>query len=450
MTQAQQLWQRVRKLVLLMMRKFGGAGIFVAVGRIAFLIFVVVVSRTSESSDFGLFIVALISAQIGGIVCTVGTGPNAQIVVSDAIARNRPAISFGFVCFALAITAGTSVLAAALLALISLGFRSSGWIEPGKDVLLPLAMLLVPMSLSSLREFVARAFGSSHLAFAPRDIYWTAFLSLLLLIVPGSATHLTVIAPIGLFGIEALAWASLWRKYLRPIYRYRRNIRSYYRQWVQRSSWMLMNFVVGFSFERVDTFAVSAFTSLSTAGIYAAASRVAPVVSLCQRFIVPVVLPSIASALGRNDLAAARSEIRHGLLMSLVIALPALLALELLANPIMSMFGSDFTPYGNLLRILALAHFGLALNGPLNAALMGGAPPHVYARIGWIALIATCLMLVPLTIFLKAEGAAIAVVAGIGFLVSLVLIEVNRRFGLFTATSNSLMNLDRHGKTERR
>lgn len=450
MTQAQRFWQKARKLVLLMVRKFGGAGIFVAVGRVAFLIFVVVVSRVSGSSDFGLFIVALIGAQIGGIVCTVGTGPNAQIVVSDAIARNRPAISFGFVCFALGVTTGTSVLAAALLGFISLGFRSFGWIESGKDVLLPLAMLLVPMSLSSLREFVARAFGSTHLAFAPRDIYWTALLSLLLFIVPSSALHLTVIAPIALLGIETLAWLSLWRKYLRPIYHCRRNLRSYYRRWTQQSSWMLMNFVVGFSFERVDTFAVSAFTSLSTAGVYAAASRVAPVVSLCQRFIVPVVLPSIASALGRNDLATARSEVRHGLLMSLVMALPAFLALEFLAGPIMSMFGSDFTPYGNLLRILALAHFCLALNGPLNAALMGGAPPHVYARIGWIALIATCLMLVPLTIFLKAEGAAIAVVAGIGFLVSLVFIEVNRRFELFTATVRGPIDSIFHDKIDKR
>jgi len=424
--------QSARKLFLLMFRKFGGSGAYVALGRVAFLVFVVVASRASDSRDFGMFIVALISAQIGGIVCTLGTGPYAQIVVSDAITRKRPAVAFGFVRFALIVTALISLLASAVLAFGSYFLGIIGWVNTDTNILIPLAMLLVPMALSSLREFVARAFGSNHLAFAPRDIYWTISLSFLLLLFPSTAPHLTKIAPSVLLIVETIAWTSIWRKYLGPIYRYRRNVYSYYHGWIRRSNWMLMNFVVGFSFERVDTFAVSAFTSLSTAGIYAAASRVAPVVSLCQRFIVPVVLPGIANALARNDLAGARLEVRHGLLMSLAIALPAFLILEIFAGPIMSIFGDSFTDNSNILRILAVAHLGLALNGPLNAALMGGAPPHIYARIGWIALIVTCVILIPLTIALKAEGAAIAVVAGIGLLVTLVFGEVNRRFGLFS------------------
>ncbi|MFK5004655.1 hypothetical protein, partial [Klebsiella pneumoniae] len=78
-------------------RKFGGASVFVAGGRLSFLVLVMVAGRLVPATEFGLFMVALATSQILGIAATGGTGPAAQLIVADAISRDRPAIVVGYV-----------------------------------------------------------------------------------------------------------------------------------------------------------------------------------------------------------------------------------------------------------------------------------------------------------------------------------------------------------------
>jgi len=420
---------RLVRLCLTMVRKFGGAGALVALGRLAFMVFVVIAGRTMDPTGFGQFMVVLVGAQILGLVVSLGTAPSAQVMVSDAVARKRPALVLGYIRFAGAITVLVALALAAVLIAVSLSLRAAGWIDPAKDITIPMALLLLPMAMSWLREYVARALGSSMLAFTPRDICWTVLMSALLLVFPGVAANMIGWAAGTLFAVEATAWLLVWIKYLRPIRHRSRNISAFYRKWFRHAVAMLFNTFVGFSFERIDTFAISGFTSLAVAGAYAAASRVAMIVSISQRFVVPVVLPNIVAALGRRDMPRARSEIRHGILMSLAFALPVYLAIMLLAEPIMGIFGPSFRPYANVLRILATAQFGLAINGPIGAALTGTSP-YIYARFGWIALSLTALLLVSLTPLFGAMGAAFAVMSGIGFQVALIFLAVNKRFSL--------------------
>jgi O-antigen/teichoic acid export membrane protein len=206
-------------------------------------------------------------------------------------------------------------------------------------------------------------------------------------------------------------------------------VSAYYRRWLKHSVAMLFNFIVGFLFERIDTFAVSAFTSLAVVGIYATASRVAVLVSISQRFVVPVVVPAIVAALGRRDLPQARSEIRHGVLITILFAMPVYLGILLFAEPIMGIFGPGFRPYGNILRILGTAQFSLALTGSIGAALTGTSP-YIYARFGWIALTVTALLLLTLTPLFGATGSALAVMLGISVQAVLVFLAVNQRYAI--------------------
>lgn len=424
----------LRKLVRLgpaLLRKFGGAGALVALGRLTFMLFVVIAGRNVDSTQFGLFMVGLISSQILALICTLGTGASSQVIVTDAVARNRPALAIGFVRFSLAITVTVSLAVAGLLIAVSLVLQRLAITKGETDVLIPIALLLFPMALSTLREFLARALGSSVLAFGPRDVVWTLVMTGLLLVLPATVgTNLTAWAALMLLLVEGLAWFVIWIRYLRQMKARRRNVSAYYDRWLRHSVAMLFNFIVGFSFERIDTFAVSGFTSLAVAGAYAAASRVAMIVAISQRFVIPIVLPNIVAALGRRDLAGARSEIRHGMLISLLMALPIYLVFMVLAEPIMGIFGESFRSYGNILRLLATAQLGLAINGPLAAALTGGGSPLIYARFGWIALTLTAVLLVGLTPWLGAAGAAIGVMLGIGLQLAFVFGAVNKRFAL--------------------
>jgi hypothetical protein len=410
-----------------MVRKFGAAGALVALGRLTFMVFVVIAGRTMTPTGFGQFMVVLVGSQILALIASLGTAPSAQVMVSDAVARNRPALVLGYIRFAGVITTLVSLAVAAVLTAVSLALRAKGWIDPAKDVTIPIALLLFPMAMSWLREYVARALGSSVLAFTPRDVGWTGLMSVLLLVFPGVAANVIGWAAGTLLAVEAVAWLLVWSRYLRPIRHRGRDISALYGTWFRHAVAMLFNTIVGFSFERIDTFAISAFTSLAVAGAYAAASRVAAIVAISQRFVVPVVLPNIVAALSRGDMPRARSEIRHGILTSLAFALPVYLAIMLFAEPIMGIFGPLFRPYANVLRILATAQFGLAVNGPIGAALTGNSP-YIYARFGWIALTTTALLLVTLTPLFGAVGAALAVMLGIGLQVTLIFLAVNMRF----------------------
>lgn len=191
---------------------------------------------------------------------------------------------------------------------------------------------------------------------------------------------------------------------------------------------MMSNFVAGFSFERIDTLAVGFLGSLSAAGVYGVTNRVAPLISLCQRFVVPVVLPAIAKAYATRDEAKVRSEIQHGLLISMLMAGPLFIGVQLFAPYIMAIFGPRFIPGASTLRILAVAHFALALQGTLGAALTAAASPTIYSRYAWSALSITCVILIFATSRFGAVGAAAATAAGICCLFVAMGLTVRRRF----------------------
>lgn len=415
-------------IVTQLLRKFGGAGVFVAAGRLSFLLLVMIAGRLVPASEFGLFMVALATSQILGIASTGGTGPTAQLVVADAISRDRPAIIIGFVRFSVVLTMSVSVSVSALFLAISYGAR--GWVGSNSSfsVLSATGMILVPMAMSTVREYVARALGSIHLAFAPRDIYWTLLLCVLVVIVPFARTSFVAVAAISLFMIETVFWVVIWRKALAGIWHRRRNMRSHYGKWFKTSMWMMSNFVAGFSFERIDTLAVGFLGSLEAAGIYGVANRVAPLISLCQRFVVPVALPAIAKAHAAGDAKGVRSEIQHGLLISLLMAGPLFIGVQIFAPYVMAIFGPRFVPGATTLRILAVAHFALALQGTLGAALTAAASPSIYSRYAWTALSLTVVVLLVATPRFGTVGAATGAAIGICCLFIMMSLTIWRRF----------------------
>lgn len=416
-------------IVTQLLRKFGGASVFVAGGRLSFLVLVMVAGRLVPATEFGLFMVALATSQILGIAATGGTGPAAQLIVADAISRDRPAIVVGYVRFAVVLTMALSITVSALFLAIGVGAR--GWLGANSSALSVLTgtgMILVPMAMSTVREYVARALGSIHLAFAPRDIYWTLLLCVLVVILPVARSEFVAVAAISLFAVESVFWVVIWRKALAGIWHRRRDMRSHYRKWLKTSLWMMSNFVAGFSFERIDTLAVGFLGSLEAAGVYGVANRVAPLISLCQRFVVPVALPAIAKAHAAGNAKGVRSEIQHGLLISLLMAGPLFIGVQLFAPYVMAIFGPRFVPGSTTLRILAVAHFALAMQGTLGAALTAAASPSIYSRYAWTALGITAVVLLIATPHFGTAGAATGAAVGICCLFASMALTVWNRF----------------------
>lgn len=369
-------------------------------------------ARLATAADFGLFVVALAVTQVLAIICTLGTAPAAQLVINEAIARNRPWRIRAYVRFSVGITILTSL--AATLLILGIGAVADRYGASGlQQICIAIALLTPVMAMSILREFIARAFEGAVLAFVPRDIGWTLCFGATILLVPESRTQLIMTGAAVLLATELLAWLLVWMRYLR-IHRTARRIPARpYRRWMERSLAMMSNFVGSLGFERVDVLAVGLLASFESAGIYGAATRTASFVSVSQRFVVPLITPRVARALASRDRKSALKEVWSGFQMASLLALPTSVAVFVLAPDLLSLFGEHFESGAPVLRILVLAYLATVLGANFGVMVTMGARPWLFTRTVWAALIPTVLILPFTTAAFGMVGAACTVAVGI-------------------------------------
>ncbi len=393
--------------------RFGLSSALVIFGRLCTLLLFLTAARFAGAEAFGLFVFAHAACQVLGILCSLGTGPASQLIIGEARGHARLARIPSFVLFASVTTLGVSAAVALLLwagSLAAEGLEAGG---NARALLAAMAIFLPAMAMSMLREYLARALELVVLSFVPRDIVWCLSMIALIVLVPEIRSNLVLTGAIVLMAIELPLWLALWRRARRQAAGARKLPARAYRSWTVRSLAMLANSLAGFCFERVDILAMGAFGPLSAAGVYGAASRTAPLISTTQRFIVPIITVRVARALAIDDVREAWREVRSGIAAATCVALPATLFVLLFAPQIMSLFGPGFESGANVLRILACAHFVLAIGSNISVLIMFGKQPWLFTRAIWMALIPTAIAM-PFTIhFLGASGAALTAAVGI-------------------------------------
>lgn len=391
--------------------RFGWPSILVVGGRLSFLLLFLVAARTAAPSEFGLFVVAVAASQILANVCSLGTAPAAMQIVS---AERRPGKIWAYIRFSTIVTVAAGLALAALL--LGLGALLSA-VLPQSDagrICMAVALLAPVMGLSLLRENLARALDSVALAFIPRDLAWTLSLSLLLAFSPAIATNLTLAAAASLLAVELLSSWLLWRGRIAAIAAAAPTVPlRAYRRWVQRSLAMMSNYVASLGFDRIDVLIVGLFLSLPVAGIYGAASRLASLLSLPQRFVIPMVSPKIAQGLATRNGPLVWTEVRLALLASLAVSVPALIGVLLWAGEIMRLYGPEFASGAGILRILAFAHLAVAACAAFSAVILMGPSHWLFTRIIWSALIPVTVALLAVVPIAGPEAAAAIVAAGI-------------------------------------
>lgn len=389
--------------------RYGWPSILVVCGRLSFLLLFLVAARTAASSDFGLFVVAVAASQILANVCSLGTAPAAMQIVG---AERLPRKIWAYVRFSTSVTVAAGLALGALL--LGLGAMLSALL-PASDAgrIVSAAALLAPvMGLSLLRENLARALDSVALAFIPRDLAWTLALSILLAFSPKVAANLTIAAAASLLAVELLASWLLWRSRIAAIAAAAPPVPLRpYRRWVKRSLAMMSNYAASLGFDRIDVLVVGLFLSLPVAGIYGAASRLASLLSLPQRFVIPIVSPKIAHGLAVRNESLVRTEVRLALLTSFAASLPVLIAVLLWAPEIMLLYGPQFAGGAAILRILAFAHFTVAVCAAFSAVILMGPAHWLFTRIIWLALVPVTAALLVVVPRAGPESAA-AIVAG--------------------------------------
>lgn len=395
--------------LLVLLRSYGLAGVWMSAGRLSFLLMVAAAARMVQPDLFGLFMIVLAASQIAAAFATMGTGAAAQFFIPQARARKRKSHAFSYILFAIiATTIGVTVLSCA--------FWLAGLMVPGDPdlsrILQMTALFLVATGPGMLREMLARSVGAVSLALVPRDIAWTLLLCSLLMTLPWASEHILLLASGSLLAIELVAFALLWRLH---IGRFRSAVSPRvrpFKRWVRRSLVMMANTSGGTAFERIDTVLVGLLASLAAAGQYGVASRVAPIVSISNRFVAPVIFPRLAKMLAAKEAQGLRTELRNGVAISLLTATPLFLAVQLFAGDLMALLGYPDGDAAHVLMVLAVGHLFTSAALPLGAMIQMGHTPLQFTRCIWGWLIAVAIVLPFALTAWGVIGAAVTVATG--------------------------------------
>lgn len=393
--------------------RFGLAAFLIGGGRLSYLVLFYTLARKVSLEQFGLFSVALAVSQVAWILTSFGTGPAAQKIIPEIIALKRFSHVKSFIHFTIFVT----LLGAVVFALIAFLFgklaEHSGQNESAAISFA--AMMLAPViSFSALREFLARSLQLPILAFFPRDIGWCLSISLIVYVLPEVGAHLIIVST-GLLGvIEIISWLVLF-KCLKKIPLQVEAEKVDRRSWLKQCSALMMANIGTLAFERIDVIAVGFFANLSVASVYSVASRIAPLLSMSQRFIVPVILPVIARGIATGQKSLVWQEVRLGVLASAPIAILGFIIIWGFTNEILWLFGARYVDGAWVLRTLSVAHLVIAVGSNFGAVVLMGRKPWFHPAAVWGALIPAVLFLSLLTPHFGSIAAAIVVTVGIIF-----------------------------------
>ncbi len=116
-------------------------------------------------------------------------------------------------------------------------------------------------------------------------------------------------------------------------------------------------------------FLLTAFRDAAEAGIYRVGFQICLLFTLVNSSFALMAGPRLATAFDQNDAGAAWKTVRISSIMGIGIVAPLLLVIIFAAEPILSLFGEEFTQGADALRILAIGQFINVAAGPAGAAL---------------------------------------------------------------------------------
>lgn len=168
-------------------------------------------------------------------------------------------------------------------------------------------------------------------------------------------------------------------------------------------SWPIaISIIFNVMYLRGDTVILSVLRSQAEVGIYGAAYRVIDVITQSAMMLMGILLPLLSSAWAQKNAVQFRREYQRAFDLTMVFALPVTVALWLLAHPIVKLvFGEKFAASGDILRILAMAAFGVyigAIFGHMAVAI------NRQKQTIWIYLSDAVLSLIGYAIFIPRYG----------------------------------------------
>ncbi|MDP6415208.1 MAG: polysaccharide biosynthesis C-terminal domain-containing protein [Gammaproteobacteria bacterium] len=361
--------------------------------------FSVLLTRTLGVADSGLFFLAVGVVSAISVVSRAGLdnaivrfsaaaiAGNQWSVVGHLYRRSTALVSALSTAFAIAIYIGAPWIAAGL-------FTKPGLAEP----LRVLAVCLLPISLIMLHC----QFLQSQKRIAPALYFQSALIptisiiTIALLPVTWSLGNITMVyTGAGVLGVILVAGVWLGRAGFFGLPRNSYDSGEFFASSLTLIPSDLVNKILQ---PWAALICLGLWSTETDAGLFMAASRIAALITFALIPVNSFAAPKIAALWHKGHLIALRKITQQATLLMIAVAAPMLLAIVLVPELIMSVFGDDFRSAAAILLVLAAAQIINVVTGPVRSLLLmtGNEQDHRSASLaGGITILVGCFVLVP-------------------------------------------------------
>lgn len=325
-----------------------------------------VIARYLGPVDFGEFSILFSVAMLAGTLASFGQ----QIFLVKEIPRSREignqSVELGTYIFSALMTVAASVIVSVgLFVLLS----SEAWQYSTVSVVFTV-LLTSTFAVSQTTVGALRVQGATLYGIATRDLVWRvasiALVAIIGTMVAGSteslpagaamATLSLILVPIViLHGIKILKHIRKRFHQIRPIIQWR--------HWLSASSGLALVGIIASGDAYAFTIVLGGVLSEIETGAYFAALKSVEAINLFLMAVTLVVAPELSKAAARGDSELLQRKANSAFLLQAVPAVLACGLIFLLAEPLLSLFATEYAQFANLLRVLAVAMLINALTG---------------------------------------------------------------------------------------
>lgn len=298
--------------------------------------------------------------------------------------------------------------------------------ENQAQILLLMVLLIAPVTFSWWRDCTSRGFYQPREALLPREVLYPIFA-----IASIWLFSMKNVLGVGLSLVGAMVVAELvglWLLYRAVPAPFKTAVREHTKrkEWLRVSSPIMFSQFMRSSIDRADLIAVGLFTDLYTLGLYAAATRVATLMTIMPRIITPVMNPLIAKSFSKQHHGEIRGLLIRAMMLTLLINIPFLVLIFSFSEFALSILGDEFAQGAIFLRILVCGYFVSILftQNAQTLLMTGREKTHLkITTISAIVNIVGLLIFVPLYGAIAAASVTVASLSTIGIMYFIVAIR---------------------------
>jgi O-antigen/teichoic acid export membrane protein len=359
-----------------------GGGIVFAGTLIAYgsrLLMGIVLGRYLGAEQFGLYSLALTAAELAAGLALLGLGPALVRYVSLFASRGDTARLWGTLQVGLGLTTIAGLVIGVGLFALAGPIAEGLFHEPRLIPLMVLAAAIVPvLALNTNVAAATRGFGKMQYTTITQLIARPQ-IRLILLVVVAVTVGLNAARALGVFLATvcvALALILYFLNRLFPLRRPARTARRDTKEMLVFSLPVYLSDLIGTFRGSIQTVLLGAFNSVTTVGIFAAATRVNVIGEAFHGAISTSSMPIISELYDRGERKQLARFYQTMTKWTLTLNLPLFLIVLLFSGSILSVFGEDFVGGAVALTVLAWGNLANAATGICGAVLdMTGKTP---------------------------------------------------------------------------